>query len=84
MGANINGIAQSSGELTLSVHGATKSINLFDSATGEMKNTYQVFEDINQYWKEMDDNEKQALATTIAGKTIWKFLPLLWETSEVY
>lgn len=68
MGANINGIAQSSGELTLSVHGATKSINLFDSATGEMKNTYQVFEDINQYWKEMDDNEKQALATTIAGK----------------
>lgn len=68
MGANINGIAQSSGELTLSVHGATKSISLFDSATGEMKNTYQVFEDINQYWKEMDNSERQALATTIAGK----------------
>lgn len=68
MSANLTQTATSSGELSFQVAGVAKTINLFDDATGEMKNTYTVFEEINKYWQEMSSAEKENLAISIAGK----------------
>lgn len=48
--------------------GAVKTIPLIDKETNELKSTYQIFEDINKYWRDMTTAEQQNLAISYAGK----------------
>ena len=65
---NIANIANSAGQLQLKVKGTTKTIELFDKSTGDLKSTYDVFNNIYQYWNQMSNAEKQSLAISLAGK----------------
>ena len=68
VGNNIAKAANEAGELSFKVQGVTKSIDLFDQSTGEMKSTYQVFQDLKSSWDEMSQAEKQSLGLALAGK----------------
>lgn len=68
-GANIVKMATSAGDLTFSINGATKSIDLFDKETGKMKNTYAVLSEVASGWDEMSAAEQAALALQLGGKT---------------
>lgn len=67
VGANVVSLANEAGELKYTVNGITESIALFDGATGEMKNTYQVLSEVAQSWEEMSRAEQSALALSLAG-----------------
>lgn len=67
VGNNIAKAANEAGELSFQVQGVTKSIDLFDQSTGEMKSTYQVFQDLKSSWDEMSQAEKQSLGLALAG-----------------
>lgn len=67
VGNNIAKAANEAGELSFKVQGVTKSIDLFDQSTGEMKSTYQVFQDLKSSWDEMSQAEKQSLGLALAG-----------------
>lgn len=68
IGNNITKAANEAGELSFKVQGVTKSIDLFDKSTGEMKSTYQVFQDLKSSWDDMSQAEKQSLGLALAGK----------------
>ncbi len=68
VGNNIAKAANEAGELSFKVQGVTKSIDLFDQSTGEMKSTYQVFQDLKSSWDDMSQAEKQSLGLALAGK----------------
>lgn len=68
IGNNIAKAANEAGELSFKVQGVTKSIDLFDKSTGEMKSTYQVFQDLKSSWDDMSQAEKQSLGLALAGK----------------
>lgn len=67
VGNNIAKAANEAGELSFKVQGVTKSISLFDQTTGEMKSTYQVFQDLKSSWDDMSQAEKQSLGLALAG-----------------
>lgn len=67
IGNNIAKAANEAGELSFKVQGVTKSIDLFDKSTGEMKSTYQVFQDLKSSWDDMSQAEKQSLGLALAG-----------------
>ena len=68
IGNNIANLAQESDVLEITVGGITKQISLLDSQTGDMKNTFEILEDIyTSGWNEMSNTEKQALAISLAG-----------------
>ena len=68
IGNNIANLAQESDVLEITVGGITKQISLLDSQTGDMKNTFEILEDIyTNGWNEMSNAEKQALAISLAG-----------------
>ena len=67
--ANISKMAKTSGELEYKVDGVTKKIDLFDKSTGEMRNTYQVLEEVSKGWDKMSTAEQTALGLSVAGKT---------------
>ena len=67
VGNNIAKAANEAGELSFKVQDVTKSIDLFDQSTGEMKSTYQVFQDLKSSWDEMSQAEKQSLGLALAG-----------------
>ena len=69
IGANIVKLATSTGELSYTVNGATKTLSLLDSQTGEMKNTYEVLSEISKNWNEMTNAEQSSLALALSGKT---------------
>lgn len=67
IGANIVKLANEAGQLEYEIDGVTNSISLFDGATGEMKNTYQVLNEVAQGWENMSRAEQSALALNLAG-----------------
>lgn len=69
VGAGISALASEAGELKYEINGVTETISLFDGATGEMKNTYQVLSEVAQGWEEMSKAEQSALALSLGGKT---------------
>lgn len=78
IGNNIANLAQKSDTLEISVGGVTKQISLLDSTTGDMKNTFDVLQDIYiNGWNEMSNAEKQALAISLAGKLIFASTDLI-------
>ena len=78
IGNNIANLAQESDVLEITVGGITKQISLLDSQTGDMKNTFEILEDIyTSGWNEMSNAEKQALAISLAGKLIFASTDLI-------
>ena len=78
IGNNIANLAQESDVLEISVNGVNKEISLLDSQTGDMKNTFEILEDIyTSGWNEMSNAEKQALAISLAGKLIFASTDLI-------
>lgn len=69
IGANIVNLANDAGKLEYEVGNTVKSIRLFDDATGEMKDTYQVLSEVSDGWDEMSRAQQSALALSLAGKT---------------
>ena len=69
IGANITNLASASDTFEISVDGATKSIKLINEETGDMLSTYEVLEQISQYWDDMNSSEQSTLALTLANKT---------------
>lgn len=67
IGNNIADTANGLGTLEYSVGGATKQISLLDSATGDMKSTFQVLKDIKTDWDNMSLSEQQSIAIALAG-----------------
>ena len=67
VGANVASLANEAGELKYEINGITNSIALFDGATGEMKNTFQVLSEVAQGWDNMSKAEQSALALSLAG-----------------
>lgn len=61
-------MAQKSGELQYKVEGVTKTLSLFDEKTGDLKSTYQIFDELKENWEKMSNAEKQELAINSAGK----------------
>lgn len=68
MGNNIANVAQQQNTLAIETQNGTKQIQLYDEATGDMKNTYQILEQIAGYWDEMNNAQKQAIGIALAGK----------------
>lgn len=68
MGNNIANVAQQQKTLAIETQNGTKQIQLYDEATGDMKNTYQILEQIAGYWDEMNNAQKQAIGIALAGK----------------
>lgn len=68
IGANIVGMASKAKEFDITVNGATKTIQLFNSQTGEMNSTYDVLKQIASSWNEMTSAEQSSLALQLAGK----------------
>lgn len=68
IGNNIANLANKNGELSFKVGESTKTLQLFDEQTGEMKSTYQVLSDISASWGDMSDAQRQSLAISLAGK----------------
>lgn len=69
IGANILNASKSADTLEISVNGVTKSIDLLDSTTGDMRSTYDVLSDIATEWDNMTNSEKSTLALSLSGKT---------------
>ncbi len=68
IGNNIANVAQDADTLEISVQGVTKQIDLLDSATGDMRSTFDIMQDIfTSGWENMSNAEKQALAISLAG-----------------
>lgn len=67
IGANIVGMASTAKEFDITVNGATKTIQLFNSQTGEMNSTYDVLKQIASSWDEMSSAEQSSLALQLAG-----------------
>ena len=68
-GNNIAAFSKQADKMTISVNGVSKSIDYYDSQTGDLRNTYEIFEDISQYWDDMTSAERTNLAVTLGGKT---------------
>lgn len=68
IGANIVGMASKAKEFDITVNGATKTIQLFNSQTGEMNSTYDVLKQVASSWDEMSSAEQSSLALQLAGK----------------
>jgi TP901 family phage tail tape measure protein len=70
VGNNISNLAQNQRTLAIETQNGTKQIELFDEATGDMKSTYQILEQIASYWDEMNNAQKQAIGIALAGGRI--------------
>lgn len=67
IGANIVGMASKAKEFDITVNGSTKTIQLFNSQTGEMNSTYDVLKQIALSWDKMTSAEQSSLALQLAG-----------------
>lgn len=68
IGNNIANLAQQQKTLALETQEGTKQIQLFDEATGDMRSTYAILEEISKHWDEMNNAQKQAIGITLSGK----------------
>lgn len=68
VGNNLADTAKKTGILSFGVGGVTKTLDLLDKKTGDLKSTYAIFDDISKSWDKMSNSEKQSLAIQISGK----------------
>jgi len=69
IGANITQLAQGAETFEIQVNGATESIQLWNEEGTDMLDTYEVLQQISQYWDDMTNAEKASLAIDLAKKT---------------
>jgi TP901 family phage tail tape measure protein len=69
IGANIAKLATQTGVLEFTANGVATSVDLINEKTGEMRNTFEVLEDVSKAWDNMSNAEKTNLALKMAGKT---------------
>ena len=67
IGINIANAATETGKLTYQVGNTTRTINLLNSKTGDMRSTFDVLKDISKDWDNMNNSQKTVLASTLAG-----------------
>ena len=67
IGINIANAATATGKLSYQVGNTTKTISLLDSATGDMRSTFSVLQDISKDWDNMNNSQKTALSSLLAG-----------------
>lgn len=69
IGNNFASAAKEADSIEYSVGGVTKSLDLLNEKTGDIKSTFEIFSDLKDDWDSMTNAEKQALAITYAGQT---------------
>lgn len=69
IGNNFASAAKEADSIEYSVGGVTKSLDLLNEKTGDIKSTFEIFSDLKDDWHSMTNAEKQALAITYAGQT---------------
>lgn len=69
IGNNFASAAKEADSIEYSVGGVTKSLDLLNEKTGDIKSTFEIFSDLKDNWDAMTNAEKQALAITYAGQT---------------
>ena len=69
IGNNFASAAKEADSIEYSVGGVTKSLDLLNEKTGNIKSTFEIFSDLKDDWDSMTNAEKQALAITYAGQT---------------
>ena len=69
IGNNFASAAKEADSIEYSVGGVTKSLDLLNEKTGDIKPTFEIFSDLKDDWDSMTNAEKQALAITYAGQT---------------
>lgn len=69
IGNNFASAAKEADNIEYSVGGVTKSLDLLNEKTGDIKSTFKIFSDLKDDWDSMTNAEKQALAITYAGQT---------------
>lgn len=69
IGNNFASAAKEADSIKYSVGGVTKSLDLLNEKTGDIKSTFEIFSDLKDDWDSMTNAEKQALAITYAGQT---------------
>ena len=70
IGNNIANLAQQQSTLAIETKNGTKQIELFDEATGDMKNTTDVIRGIAESWDDMTNAQRQAVGIALAGGQI--------------
>lgn len=70
IGNNFAAAAKESDSFDIKVQGVTKSISLIDKETGDLASTFEIFNQLSEYWDKMTNSEKQAIAIAYAGKLI--------------
>ena len=83
IGNNFANTAKQSGQLEYTVNGVSKSLSLMDETTGDMKSTFQIFQDLKIDWDNMTNAEKQAIAITNAGERFCPFRFNCWNTLKI-
>lgn len=68
IGSNLAKMANGAGELSFKVNGTTKSINLLNESTGDMKNTFEILEELSKSWDQMSKAEQTSLGLDVAKK----------------
>ena len=77
--ANMAGVTTSAKDGTLQTNKTAKAlreiagIDVWDKQTGQIKDMYQVMDELNGKWGDLSEAQRNALATSIAGK-IFTFL----------
>ena len=91
--ANMAGVTTSAKDGTIHTNKAAKAlkeiagIDVWNKQTGEIKDMYQVMDELNGKWGDLSEAQQNALATTIAGKTqlnTFNALMSNWETAKQY
>lgn len=70
IGNNFANAAKESNSFNIKVQGTTKTISLINKQTGDIASTFDIFKELNKYWGDMTNAEKQAVAIAYAGKLI--------------
>ena len=91
--ANMAGVTTSAKDGTIHTNKAAKAlkeiagIDVWNKQTGEIKDMYQVMDELNGKWGDLSEAQQNALATTIAGKTqlnTFNALMSNWDTARQY
>ena len=93
MSAGMSGLTVSTKDGTIQLTKAGKAmkeiagIDVWNERTGEVKNMYEVMDELSLKWNDLSEAEQTALGTSIAGKTqLTAFSALLsnWDTAKQY
>ena len=91
--ANMAGVTTSAKDGTIQTNKAAKAlkeiagIDVWNKQTGEIKDMYTVMDELNGKWGDLSEAQRNALASTIAGKTqlnTFNALMSNWDTARQY